>query len=217
MRYFDGIEASELEPLRRYFTEVRYDKGTHFLSEGSWTDSLYFIVTGLVKVYKTSTNGKEQVLHIAPPGDSLNDVSIYDRGPNAAGMASLTPVLLYAIKKDDLEKVLTKNPAIMMNVVRTLAARIRRDSKLLEDLSSSQVLGRLAKLFLGRYGGEEDTIGLHLTQKDMAGIVGSSREMVNRSLKTIEGMGGIKLSRRKVLVLDKEVLLKIAESTPAAG
>jgi CRP-like cAMP-binding protein len=213
MKYFAGISAAQLESIRHLFKEMRYDKGSIFLSEGGWTNSLYFIVSGLVKVYKTSTNGKEQVLHIAPPGDSLNDVSLYDNGPNAAGMVALTPIVLYAIDKKDVIRVLQENPNLMMNVIRALAERVRRDSNLLEALSSSQVLVRLAKLFLGRYGGEEFTVGLNLTQKDMASLVGSSREMVNRSLKTIEEMGGIRLSRRKVIVLDKAILQKIAEGT----
>jgi CRP-like cAMP-binding protein len=210
MRYFAGVDASQLEAMRHLFKEVRHEKGAHFLAEGSRTDSLYFIVSGLVKVYKTSPEGREQTLHIAPPGDSLNDVSLYDGGPNAAGMAALTPVVLYAIEKKDIMRLLQENPVLMMNVIRALAARIRRDSNLLEDLSSSQVLGRLAKLFLGQYGGEEFTVGLNLTQKDMASLVGSSREMVNRSLRVIEETGGIRLSRRKVIVLDKSVLEKIA-------
>ena len=211
MNYFRGIGAAELEPIRHLFKEVRLDKGVNFLSEGHRTDLLYFVVSGLVKVYKTSPNGKEQVLHIAPPGDSLNDVSLYDEGPNAAGMLTLSPVVLYAIDKKDILRVLPENPRLMMNVIRALAKRIRRDSNLLEDLSSSQVLARLAKLFLGRYGGEEVTAGLNLTQKDMASLVGSSREMVNRSLRVIEEMGGIRLSRRSVIILDKGVLQKVAE------
>jgi CRP/FNR family transcriptional regulator len=211
MRYFSGVEPAQLELFKNLFQEVRHDKGTHFLAEGDRTDSLYFIVSGLVKVYKTSPHGKEQVLHIAPPGDSLNDVSLYDGGPNAAGMLALTPVVLYTIKRKDILRVLKENPNIMMNVIGALAARIRRDSKLLEDISSSQVLVRLAKLFLGRYGGEENTVGLNLTQRDMASLVGSSREMVNRSLRTLEETGGIRLSRRKVIVLDKAVLQKIVQ------
>jgi CRP/FNR family transcriptional regulator len=216
MRYFAGIDAAELEAIRPLFHEVRLSKGSHFLAEGDYTDSLYFIVSGLVKVYKTSPGGKEQVLHIAPPGDSLNDVSLYDGGPNAAGMVALSPVILYTIEKKDIMKILQDNPRLMMNVIRSLAGRIRRDSNLLEDLTSSQVLARLAKLFLGRYGGEESTSGLKLTQKDMASLVGSSREMVNRSLRTIEEMGGIRLSRRTVVILDKEVLHRIAEGTTDA-
>jgi CRP/FNR family transcriptional regulator len=211
MRYFNSIDAAQLKSLQHLFREVRYDKGTHFLAEGDWTDSLYFIVSGLVKVYKTSPGGKEQVLHIAPPGDSLNDVSLYDGGPNAAGMVALTPVVLYTIEKKDIIRILKENSRLTMNVIRALAERIRRDSNLLEDLSSSQVLARLAKLFLGRYGGEEVTVGLNLTQKDMASLVGSSREMVNRSLKAIEEMGGIRLSRRRIIILDKGVLQKLAD------
>jgi CRP-like cAMP-binding protein len=213
MNYFAGIDAAQLEPVRHLFKEVRLPKGSVILSQGYYTELLYFIVSGLVKVYKTSPNGKEQVLHLAPPGDSLNDVSLFDGGPNAAGMVALTPVVLYAINKKDILRVLPENPALMMNVIKALAQRIRRDSNLLEDLSSSQVLARLAKLFLGRYGGEESTAGLNLTQKDLASLVGSSREMVNRSLKAIEEMGGIRLSRRAVLILDKAVLQKIAEGT----
>jgi CRP-like cAMP-binding protein len=213
MGYFSGIDASQLEALGRLFKEVRYDQGAHFLAEGDITDSLYFIVSGLVKVYKTSPNGKEQVLHIAPPGDSLNDVSLFDGGPNAAGMLALTPVVLYTINKNDIIRVLQENPRLMMNVIRSLAKRIRRDSNLLEDLSSSQVLVRLAKLFLGQYGGEEFTEGLNLTQKDIASLVGSSREMVNRSLRIIEDMGGIRLSRRRIIIQDKGVLQKIIDGS----
>ena len=211
MRYFSGISAEELKSIQHLFREVHHDKGSHILTEGNITDSLYFIVSGLVKVYKSSTKGKEQVLHIAPPGDSLNDVSLFDGGPNAAGMVALTPLVLYTVNKKDIFKILQDNPRIMMNVIVALAGRIRRDSNLLEDLSSSQVLVRLAKLFSGRYGGEELTAGLNLTQKDMASLVGSSREMVNRSLKVIEDMGGIRLSRRRVFIVDKDVLHKIIE------
>lgn len=211
--YFSGMDAAELESIKSHIQETRVQKGKYFLSEGEYSDYLYFIVSGLVKVYKTSSSGKEQVLHIAPPGDSLNDVSLFDGGPTAASMVALTPVVLYAIRKDDIIKLLQKKPHMMMNVIKSLAQRIRRDSNLVEDISSTQVLQRLAKLFVGRYGGEEITAGLTLTQKDIASLVGSSREMVNRSLKVLEEMGGIRLSRRKVIVLDKEVLYRTAENT----
>ncbi|MCJ7604840.1 MAG: Crp/Fnr family transcriptional regulator [Dehalococcoidales bacterium] len=213
MAYFSDVDTAELESIRGLFREIQCEKGEHFLSEGDWSDSLYFIVSGLVKVYKTSPNGKQQVLHIAPPGDSLNDVSLYDGGPTAAGMVALTPVILYTLNKVDITRMLCDKPRITMNVVRSLAARIRRDSDLLEDLSSSQVLVRLSKLFLGQYGGEEITAGLNLTQQDMASLVGSSREMVNRSLRVLEEMGGIRLSRRKIIVLDKRVLHEIVQGT----
>src|SRR3972149_3505540 len=94
MAYFTGLDEAALEGVRHLFREHCFPKGTQFLSEGDRSDSLYFIVSGLVKVFKTSPGGREQVLHIAPPGDSLNDVSLFDGGPIAAGMVALTPVVL---------------------------------------------------------------------------------------------------------------------------
>ena len=73
--YFSGVNRDKLVPIQGLFREMYFDKGVRFLAEGDWSDYLYFIVSGLVKVYKTSPGGKEQVLHIAPPGNSLNDVS----------------------------------------------------------------------------------------------------------------------------------------------
>jgi CRP/FNR family cyclic AMP-dependent transcriptional regulator len=211
--YFSWMNAGELESVKFLFQETRVPKGKHFLAEGESSDYLYFVVSGLIKVYKTSSAGKEQVLHIAPPGDSLNDVSLFDGGPTAAGMVALTPAVLYTIRKDDIMKLLGKRPQMMMNVLKSLAQRIRRDSKLVEDLSSTQVVQKLAKLFIGRYGGEVTIAGFNLTQKDMAGLVGNSREMVNRSLKVLEEMGGIRLSRGRVIVTDKKVLYKVAGSS----
>ncbi len=84
------------------------------------------------------------------------------------------------------------------------ANRIRRDAKLVEELSTTQASARLAKLLLGRYAGEEATIGLLLTQQDMANMIGTSREVVNRALKTMEEKGAIFLSRHRVVVVDKK-------------
>jgi CRP/FNR family cyclic AMP-dependent transcriptional regulator len=214
--YFSGMDTAELESVKYLIKEIRVPKGKHFLAEGESSDYLYFVVSGLIKVYKTSSSGKEQVLHIAPPGDSLNDVSLFDGGPTAAGMVALTPAVLYTIRKDDIMKLLWKRPQMMMNVLKSLAQRIRRDSKLVEDLSSTQVVQKLAKLFVGKYGGEATIASFNLTQKDMAGLIGNSREMVNRSLKVLEEMGGIRLSRRRVIVLDKGVLYKMAGSSADA-
>jgi CRP/FNR family transcriptional regulator, cyclic AMP receptor protein len=213
--YFQGLDSAGLDSLKALVKERNVQKGEHFLSEGERSDFLYFVVSGLVKVFKTSGAGKEQVLHIAPPGDSLNDVSMFDGGPTAAGMVAITPVTLYAIKKEDIVNLLRENPTMMLNVIKLLAQRIRRDSNLVEDLSSTQVLQRLAKLFIGQYGGEEKTVGLTLTQKDIAGLVGSSREMVNRSLKILEENGGIRVTRRRIVVLNKNVLIQIATGSPS--
>jgi CRP/FNR family transcriptional regulator, cyclic AMP receptor protein len=213
VRYFSGLSSSVLESLRLHFTEKTADKGKIILFEGQSSDYLYFLITGLVKVYKTSSNGKEQILHIAPPGDSLNDVSTFDGGPNQASMLAMTPVTMYAMRKDDLKVVLHDHPLVALNIIKALANRVRRDSNLVEELSSTQVIGRLAKLLLGKYAGEESTVGLWLTQQDMASMIGTCREVVNRSLKVMEERGAIQLGRHRIKVLNKDILKDMAKET----
>ena len=81
INYFAGLETTELDFIRGFMVEKTMDKGEILLTEGETNNYLYFVVSGLMKVYKSSPNGKEQILHIAPPGDSLNDVPTFDGEP----------------------------------------------------------------------------------------------------------------------------------------
>jgi CRP/FNR family cyclic AMP-dependent transcriptional regulator len=213
INYFTGLNDTELASISKYITEQSFNKGEIFLFEGEWSDYLFFLMAGLVKVYKTSQNGKEQILHIAPPGESLNDVSTFDGGPNQASMLAMTPVHVYAVRKEDLKIILEAHPRIYINILKALAYRIRRDSNLVEELSSTQVMGRLAKLLMGKYAGEEATVGLWLTQQDMASMIGTCREVVNRSLKIMEEKGAIRLGRHRIIVLRKDILAEMARAT----
>jgi len=213
VNYFAGLDSAELDSIKKYMTEKTVDKGELFLLEGEWSDYLYFLIGGLVKVYKTSDNGKEQILHIAPPGESLNDVSTFDGGSNQASMLAMTPVHLYGVRKEDLITLLHDHPMIYLNILKALAYRIRRDSNLVGELSSSQAMARLAKLLLGKYAGEEATVGLWLTQQDIANMIGTCREVVNRSLKVMEEKGAIRLGRHRIIVLNKDILKEMAKET----
>jgi CRP-like cAMP-binding protein len=215
--YFQGLEAAELESIKGYITEKRVDKGEIFLRQGQTSDYLFFVTSGLVKVFKTSRNGKEQILHIAPPGESLNDVSTFDGASSAASMVAMTSVNLYAIRKEDLNTILHNPSKLYLNIFKALAKRVRRDSNLVEELSFSQVLARLAKLLLGTYAGEEATVGLYLNQQDMANMIGSTREGVNRSLKIMEEAGAIRLSRHRVIVLNKNILAELVQHAEDAA
>ena len=109
--------------------------------------------------------------------------------------------------------ILEEHPRIYINILKALAYRIRRDSNLVEELSSTQVMGRLAKLLMGKYAGEEATVGLWLTQQDMASMIGTCREVVNRSLKIMEEKGAIRLGRHRIIVLKKNILAEMATAT----
>jgi len=206
LKYFEGLSAAELLAIQKYFTERPVNKGEVFLVEGACSEHMFFLVEGMVKVYKSLNNGKEQILHIAPPGEALNDTSAYDSGPNIGSMLALTPVTLYALPKKHLFAILDQHPKVFLNVLKALAYRTRRDANLVKELSFAQVMERLAKLLLGEYAGEKSDVGLRLTQQDMANMIGTRREVVNRSLKIMEEKSAIKLARHRVLIVKKKIL-----------
>ena len=212
IHYFSGLSFVELDSIKKLLSQVTVEKGEIFLNEGDWSDFLYFLISGVVKVYKTSTGGKQQILHIATHGESLNDVSTFDGGPNAASMLAMTPILLYKIRKDELKAIIQDNPQVAMNTIRALANRVRRDSTLVKELSFTQVTGRLAHMLL-EHAGEEEDAWPRLTQQDMAAMVGTTREVVNRSLRTLEENGAIRLERHGIVILKKEALEEIVKAS----
>ncbi|MEA1871897.1 MAG: Crp/Fnr family transcriptional regulator, partial [Chloroflexota bacterium] len=164
----------------------------------------------VVKVFKTSAEGKEQILSIVRPGDSFNDVPIFDGSPNPVSAQAMGLVLLYGIKKHDMEAILRDHPQIALNVIKVLARRVRNLISLVEDLSFKHVIGRVAKILFEHAGGEMGR-GPRLTQQEMAAMAGTAREVVGKSLKALEEEGVIKLDRHRIIITDKEALQKIME------
>lgn len=206
MHYFTGLREDELEAVTKYIAfEKRINKGETLLHEGDRSEYMYLIVSGAMKVYKRSVNGKEQILNIAATGESLNDVSTFDGGGSAMDMLAMTPVRLYAIKKADIKSLFRKYPGIALNVAAALAAKVRRDSSLVEVLSFDQVISRLARLIIKQTDAGTNLLPL-FTQQDLAAMVGTSRVVVNRSLKEMEDRGAVRLERRRIVVTDRAAL-----------
>ena len=208
--YFSGLGLAELESIKKLVFEKTADRAEMVLFEGESAENLFFVASGAVKVFKTSAEGKEQILSIVRPGESFNDVPIFDGGPNPASARAMGPVLLYGIKKKDMEAVLRAHPQIALNVIKVLARRVRHLVSLVEDLSFRHVIGRVAKILLEHIGGEVGR-GPRLTQQEMAAMAGTAREVVGRSLKALEEEGAIKLDRHRIIITDKEALQKIME------
>jgi CRP-like cAMP-binding protein len=213
IHYFAGLSPRELESISKFIScEKTVEKGEIFLAEDSRSDYMYFVVSGIVKVYKRSVDGKEQILNIASTGESLNDVSTFDGGPSTANMLAMTPVRLYEIRKKDMRVILGGYPKVALNAAKVLAGRVRRDSSLVEELSFDQVLNRLAKWLL-RHVAEGAATLPRLTQQDLASMVGTSRVVVNRSLRIMEEKGAIRLERRRIVITDEDILKELVSTS----
>jgi CRP-like cAMP-binding protein len=208
--YFSNLDLAELESIRNFVFEKTADRAEMVLLEGESAATLYFVASGVVKMFKTSAEGKEQILSIVRTGESFNDVPIFDGGSNLASARAMGPVLLYGIKKNDMEAILRNHPQIALNVIKVLASRVRHLVSLVEDLSFKHVIGRVAKILLEHVGGEMGR-GPRLTQQEMAAMAGTAREVVGRSLKALEEEGAIKLDRHRIIIRDKQALQKLME------
>jgi CRP-like cAMP-binding protein len=207
--YFSGLDQAELDSIRKYFFEKKADRGEILLFEGEPAEMLYFVVAGVVKVFKTSADGKEQILQIIRPGESFNDAPVFSSGGNLASAEAMGAVVLNVIKKSDLEVVLREHPQVALNVIRVLSQRVERLVSLVEDLSFRHVTGRVAKVLL-EYAGDGTGERPRLTQQEMAAMVGTAREMVGRSLKTLEEEGTIRMERHRIIITNQEALREMA-------
>ena len=210
--YFSRISPGELEIIKKLISEKTIQRGDIVVFEGEPPDALYFVVSGAVKTFKTSADGKEQILNIVRPGESFNDISIFDGGPNPTSAQAMGPVVLYRIGKRDLDVVLQEHPQVALNVINTLVSRVRHLVSLVEDLSFRQVIGRVAKILL-EYAGDGTGSSQRLTQQEMAAMAGTAREVVGRSLKTLEEEGVIKIERHRIVVTNRVALKDMAKVT----
>lgn len=207
--YFSGLSAAELDSIKEFIFEKEVETGEMILLEDEPAEALYFVASGAVRVFKTSSDGKEQILSFVRPGESFNDVPIFDGGPNLASAQAIGPVVLYGIRSGDLGAILGSHPQVSLNVTRVLSQQTRRLVSLVEDLSFRQVIARVAKILL-EYASDGTGPKLRLTHQEMAAMAGTAREMVGRSLKSLENEGAIRLERQRIVITDREALREMA-------
>jgi CRP/FNR family transcriptional regulator len=207
--YFSNLDIEIFEKLKRVLFEKKVGRGEMILFEGEPARSLFFVASGAVKIFKTSAEGKEQILSIVRPGESFNDISIFDDGPNPAGAQAMGPVELYGIGKEEIDDILRQHPQMALMVIKTMARRVRQLVSLVEDLSFRRVLSRVARILL-EYGSDKTEPKTRLTQQDIAAMAGTAREVVGRSLKNLEENGTIRMESHRVIITNHEALKQLA-------
>ena len=214
--YFAGLGESDLEAVGQRMFEQSFQRGDMISLEDEPPEAVYFVVSGAVKAFKTSIEGKEQTLCLLRAGESLNDVPILDGGSNLASAVAMTPVILYGMTKTDIEELLRDDSAVAMNVIRALSKKVRHFVSMVEDLSFRDVTSRVAKLLLEYvtdHGAPEEPHKPRLTQQEMAAMVGTAREVVGRSLKVLEDEGAIRMDRHRIVVTNRKALQQMSGIT----
>lgn len=166
---------------------------------------IYFVASGLIKLFKTSPGGKEQILRLVHTGDCFGHAGVLNGGSNPESAQAVAPSVLYGLARHDLEVLLGEHQQLARNTIKLLATEMHHYMSLVEDLSLRCVNGRLAKILLTTHKGICDT-SLVLTRADMAAMAGTVREVIGKSLKSLEDKGIIRYDRHKIVIRDREAL-----------
>ena len=204
--YFAELDADALTALAAVARERRVATGELVFSEGEGEGdaALHIVAHGRIRVFKLSSEGREQILRLMLPGDSFADVPAFDGGSYPANSDALEPSVLLVIPRAELLALMRARPQIALGALTIMAGRLRHMTGLVEDLALRRVTSRVARLLLTH----DD---LRLTQGQMASMIGAAREMVNRSLHALAESGAIELHGSQVRVRDHERLREIGD------
>lgn len=205
---FASLSADDLASVAAVTRERRYTRGGIIILAGESGGALYFVRRGLVKVFNTSDEGKEQTLRLMGPGQTFNDVPALDGGPNPASAMAMEPAVVYVTSGEQLRRLIRERPGVAEATVRTLGAALRHLVTLVEDLSFRHVRARVAKILLEQEerASSADQAPHRLTQQEIAAMAGTAREMVGRALKELEAAGAIHSAHGHITVLSRERL-----------
>lgn len=183
---FEGLGLSELNWIGARAHRRMFASGSNILTAEQPGEAVYIILHGTVKIHIEQTDGRDVVLAILGAGDTLGEMSLIDSAGRSASAVTLEDSLLLWMDKSAFQEALHTFPGMAQNLVRILAARVRLANELIQALATLDVYGRVARqllAFADKYGyaeGESVLIPIHLTQSDIADLVGASRKRVNQ-------------------------------------
>jgi CRP/FNR family transcriptional regulator, cyclic AMP receptor protein len=209
---FSGLATQELNYVVQRSVLKTYPAGAAIFSEGEACSGLYIVQQGTIKIFKVSSNGREQVLSIDGPGSSVAELPVFDGGAYPASATAMTDAALVFVSRHDFRSLCLEYPEVALKVLRVVGGRLRRLVGIIEELSFSTVAHRLASLLLdlahrtGRTTPSGVEFNLPATNQELAAMIGTVRELVSRNMSRLQAAGILTIDGRRIVVHDLERL-----------
>jgi CRP/FNR family cyclic AMP-dependent transcriptional regulator len=201
---FAGLTADELVVLTRQARVRAYRKNTLLMEKGDDASSLYVILSGRVKVFSADDSGKEITLNELGPRDLVGELALIDNSKRTASVMTAENSRCLVLPKSSFLEFVRARPEVALRLLTVLAERVRRLTEEVERLALRDVYGRLVDTLNARAVDEDDRLITDaLTQRELAALVGASREMVSRIFKDLKAGGYIALDGKRVVILRK--------------
>jgi CRP-like cAMP-binding protein len=213
---FEGMNQRELRRFAEELPAKRYAAGETVFFQGDRGDALYIVRSGLFRVYIHGEDGKEISVVLYGPRSFFGELALIDDSPRSATVEAMMDSVLLVMDRKQFRFYRDENPQLQDNLAKILSQKLRRTNVEIGVLLTRDVRQRVIDtlLFLARSQGERDDLGIRirgrLTQQDLASLIRSSRESVNRALRALVRKGLLLLDNGEMVLLDMEALRRIA-------
>ena len=212
-----GLTPAELKQLAQRTARKRYQSGELLFSEGDACSGLHIITQGKVRIFKTSANGREQVLAVNVPGESVAELPVFDGGNYPASAMAIEPAEIAFISRRDFNAFCIEHPEVALKVLSAVGARLRRLVGIIEELSFTTIRQRLIAVLVklaqneGRQGERGIEFLLPGTHQELANQLGTVRELISRNLMRLAAEGLIEVDARQIVVRNLKGLAALLE------
>ncbi|MCW3785087.1 Crp/Fnr family transcriptional regulator [Plebeiibacterium sediminum] len=210
---FKGLTDDEIEMVNQSINCTLHKRGNTIYHEGSRINGTYLVVEGILKIFKTGFDGKEQIIRFAKPGDLIGFRSVISDELACSTTKVIQETVLCYLPGDILERLLKENPNFSMTLMKLTCKELGESNKFLTDIAQKTVRERLAEvllLLMDTFELDQDhTLQISLTREELANMVGTATESVIRLLSEFKSDKLIELNGRKIKLLNIPKLIKI--------
>ncbi|MGD0910975.1 MAG: Crp/Fnr family transcriptional regulator [Terracidiphilus sp.] len=204
-----SLSRAEIQSLAARTVRKHFTSGELLFSEDEPCHGLHIIARGTVRIFKTSVNGREQVLALNHAGESVAELPVFDGGRYPASAMAIEDVELAFISRPDFHAFCLEHPEVALKMLAVVGARLRRLVGIIEELSFTTIRQRLISVLLrladteGRQTQRGIEFQLPASHQELASQLGTVRELISRNLARLQAEGLIDVDARQIVVKDK--------------
>ncbi|MEE9912694.1 MAG: Crp/Fnr family transcriptional regulator [Deltaproteobacteria bacterium] len=212
---FAGVSSEKLNILAAQATCRNFKPGELIIGEADPIRSFYVVVSGQLKLYRSSAEGKEQTLQLLGPGDPFGLCTAFATESFPASAMAIVESSVLLIPGTVMEAVARQEPVLLLNIIQILSQRLKDSMTLIESLALKEIPGRLASFLLhlspGDAANKTTALQMTISQRELAKILGATPEALSRALRKMANDGILSTAGRTITILNHRALEQLAE------
>ena len=209
---FQDLTESEIEEIDRATTMSTCRRGKIFYMPEDTSEVLFLLKEGKVQLYRISPDGKKLVIATVGPGTVFGEMALIGQGMHNTFAEATEDCVLLVMSREDVERLLVTKPKVALRIFEALGSRLKETEARLEEIAFKGIPARLASLLLQLAEERGSNTISGLTHQDLGEQIGTYRETTTQTLNAFRADGLIEIGRKRIKILDREGLKRIAES-----